>query len=102
MEGFSVSSARSIPTLRGLITGSTTPPDLLISDFHLKNGETGLEVIDLVRQAFGQSLPVILLSGDTQNQQLLENQKNVSFYTKPVDVEALLGAAVQLISESRQ
>jgi len=102
MEGFSVSSARSVPTLRGLIMGSQTAPDLLISDFHLKDGETGLEVIDTVRQAFGSTVPVILLSGDTQNQLLVDHQENVTFYTKPVDVEQLLNTAVRLISESRR
>ena len=82
--------------------GSQTAPDLLISDFHLKDGETGLEVIDTVRQAFGSTVPVILLSGDTQNQLLVDHQENVTFYTKPVDVEQLLNTAVRLISESRR
>ena len=99
IEGFSVSSAQSIPSLRGFIMGAPQPPDLLISDFHLRDGETGLEIIELAREAFGQQLPVILISGDTQNQALLKNQENVLFFTKPVDVEQLIDNAVRLISE---
>lgn len=102
MEGFTVSSASSIPTLRGLIMGGHEPPDLLISDFHLKHGETGLEVIELTRQSFGASIPVILLSGDTQNQLLLGNQKDVTFFTKPVDVGQLLDTAVKLMNRPEQ
>jgi CheY-like chemotaxis protein len=99
IEGFSVSSAQSVPSLRGFIMGAPQPPDLLISDFHLRDGETGLEIIELAREAFGQQLPVILISGDTQNQALLKNQENVLFFTKPVDVEQLIDNAVRLISE---
>ena len=78
--------------------GCDLAPDLLISDFHLRDGETGLQVIDLVRDTFKKDIPVILVSGDTANQKLLSDQPQVTFLTKPVDVEQLLEKAIQLVS----
>lgn len=78
--------------------GCDLAPDLLISDFHLRDGETGLQVIDLVRGTFKIDIPVILVSGDTANQRLLSNQAHVTFLTKPADVKELLEKAIQLVS----
>jgi PAS domain S-box-containing protein len=39
--------------------------DLLITDYHLDNGETGEQVITAVRRALGATLPAVLLTGDT-------------------------------------
>ena len=101
LEGFIVTSAQSIATLRGALMGCDLAPDLLISDFHLRDGETGLQVIDLVRDTFKKDIPVILVSGDTANQKLLSDQPQVTFLTKPVDVEQLLEKAIQLASEGQ-
>jgi CheY-like chemotaxis protein len=40
-------------------------PDLIISDYHLANGKTGIRTIERINAAFGASIPAILISGDT-------------------------------------
>src|SRR5439155_27373470 len=40
-------------------------PDLIISDYHLANGKTGVEAIERIGAAFGAWIPAILISGDT-------------------------------------
>ncbi|CAN5890555.1 hypothetical protein BH11PSE8_BH11PSE8_16640 [soil metagenome] len=40
-------------------------PDLLIVDFRLENGQTGLEAIKALRARFGRSVPAILVTGST-------------------------------------
>ncbi len=40
-------------------------PDLIISDYHLSDGETGMEAIAHLRAALNTSIPAFLISGDT-------------------------------------
>ncbi|MEQ1613651.1 MAG: ATP-binding protein [Hyphomicrobiaceae bacterium] len=41
-----------------------TPPDLIISDYRLGNGPTGIEAVDQVRRACARTIPAVLVSGD--------------------------------------
>jgi signal transduction histidine kinase len=43
----------------------TQPPDLIISDFHLSDGDTGFDVIARMQAALGVRVPAFLISGDT-------------------------------------
>jgi signal transduction histidine kinase/CheY-like chemotaxis protein len=45
-------------------------PDLLIVDFRLESGHTGLEVIQAMRARFGRTLPAVIVTGS-----LLSNQE---------------------------
>jgi len=40
-------------------------PDLIISDYHLSDGGTGMEAIAHLRAALNTSIPAFLISGDT-------------------------------------
>jgi len=44
-------------------------PDLLIVDFRLESGHTGLEVIELMRGAFGSALPAVIVTGSLMSNQ---------------------------------
>ena len=44
-------------------------PDLLIVDFRLESGHTGLEVIQAMRGAFGSSLPAVIVTGSLMSNQ---------------------------------
>jgi len=44
-------------------------PDLLIVDFRLESGHTGLEVIDTLRGAFGKALPAVIVTGSLMSNQ---------------------------------
>lgn len=41
--------------------------DVLVTDYHLDNHETGLQVIEALREALDTLLPAILLTGDTSS-----------------------------------
>jgi CheY-like chemotaxis protein len=45
-------------------------PDLIISDYHLSDGETGMEAIAHLRAALNTSIPAFLISGDTDAEPL--------------------------------
>jgi signal transduction histidine kinase len=51
-------------------------PDLIISDFHLQDGQTGIEVIAGLRGALGAPVAAFLISGDIQPDRLREAQAN--------------------------
>ena len=45
-------------------------PDLIISDYHLSDGKTGIEVIERLRNAFSAPIPAFLISGDIAPERL--------------------------------
>ena len=51
---------------------NNTAPDLLISDYRLRNGKTGVEAALLLRKQFGRTLPVLIITGDTSPESLLD------------------------------
>jgi signal transduction histidine kinase len=40
-------------------------PDLILCDFRLRDGHTGVEAVQLLRDTFGSQIPAALLTGDT-------------------------------------
>lgn len=65
-------------------------PDIVLSDYRLLQGETGVEVITEMRSRFGVELPAILITGDT-DPDLLSSMCGHDFVVlhKPVDLETL-------------
>jgi signal transduction histidine kinase/ActR/RegA family two-component response regulator len=51
-------------------------PDLIISDFRLNNGRTGIEAIAQMRSAFKADIPAFLVSGDILPDRIREAQAN--------------------------
>jgi signal transduction histidine kinase/CheY-like chemotaxis protein len=47
-------------------------PDLIVCDYHLSRGETGIELIERLRGTFHTRIPALLISGDTS----LERQRD--------------------------
>ncbi|HEY6643837.1 hybrid sensor histidine kinase/response regulator [Povalibacter sp.] len=45
-------------------------PDFIIADLRLRGEDTGIEVIRTLRAQLGESLPAVLISGDTATEQL--------------------------------
>jgi len=62
------------------------PPDLIISDYRLSDGNTGIEAIAQVRDQFGGTIPAFLISGDTHSDALQQARANgLHLLHKPVD-----------------
>jgi signal transduction histidine kinase len=65
-------------------------PDLIISDYHLQDGRTGIDAIDALRAAFGREVPAFLISGDINQQRLRETGASTHHLLhKPVNPMAL-------------
>jgi two-component system, sensor histidine kinase len=40
-------------------------PDIILSDYRLSGGRTGIDAVRLLREAFGEAIPAALITGDT-------------------------------------
>jgi PAS domain S-box-containing protein len=93
-EGYRVAVAASATDAKALMTHVEEVPALLISDFHLLDGSTGVEAVSLIRNYYGQSIPAFIVSGDTskvvKDARLLDN---CTLMCKPIDTNRLLAAA---------
>jgi len=65
-------------------------PDLIISDYRLSDGRTGIEAIEQLRHRFGCAIPAFLISGDTHSDTLHQARASgLHLLHKPVDPMAL-------------
>ncbi|MDQ2105427.1 hybrid sensor histidine kinase/response regulator, partial [Azospirillum isscasi] len=69
--GYRVTEAGSVAEALELVDG-TLVPDLVLTDYRLPDGDTGLMLMDTLRRRFGPDLPGVLLTGDTSSDRLRE------------------------------
>ena len=94
VEGYRVATAASATETKALLQHVEEKPALLISDFHLLDGSTGVEAVGLVREHYEDLIPAFIVSGDTskvvKEARLLDN---CTLMSKPIDTNRLLAAA---------
>lgn len=84
--GYSVLTAGSDEAALMRVVQRQQRPDLIISDYHLASGRTGICAIEQINAAFGSSIPAILISGDTAAEPLRDaNARGYILLHKPVD-----------------
>ncbi|MBU2676201.1 MAG: PAS domain S-box protein [Gammaproteobacteria bacterium] len=97
-EGFRVATAASATEAEALIRHLDDVPSLLISDFHLLDGSTGVEAVSKIREFYDKHIPAFIVSGDTskvvKDARLLDN---CTLMSKPIHTKRLLSAARQAI-----
>ncbi|MFZ4537092.1 PAS domain S-box protein [Propionivibrio sp.] len=76
-------------------------PDIVISDYRLADSETGFDVIEAARKIFGDDLPALLLTGDT-DPALIRSMadRGIAVHYKPLQIEALQ-AFINEVAERR-
>lgn len=92
VEGYQVLAAESGAEAMKLLENCETPPYVIISDYHLANNETGVDVVCGIRAKLGKETPAILMTGDTTS--LMRNMKdilgNCQIISKPADIQQLV------------
>ena len=84
--GYSVLTAGSDEASLIRLAERQQRPDLIISDYHLASGKTGIRAIEQINAAFGSSIPAILISGDTAPEPLRDaKDRGYILLHKPVD-----------------
>ena len=72
--------------------------DLLVSDYHLKEDQTGLDVITAVRETLARNIPAILVTGDTSTAiRKLPRDAGLRLASKPIDADELLTLIHELL-----
>ena len=97
VEGYRVAPASS---LADAVEHARQNPGLalLITDYHLHDGETGLQVIAAVRAIVGRELPAVVITGDTSSTvRDLRKDDRVHLVSKPIDANHLLALLKSLL-----
>jgi DNA-binding response OmpR family regulator len=93
-EGYDVATGASVSESNALIEHLDQEPALIISDFHLSDGSSGVDAVSGIRDYFDAEIPAFIVSGDTskvvREARLLEN---CTLMSKPVNTARLLAAA---------
>jgi CheY-like chemotaxis protein/anti-sigma regulatory factor (Ser/Thr protein kinase) len=91
LEGFDVRVANGKE--EALEQVASAVPDVIISDYHLRGLETGVDVVAAVRRRLGSSVPAIFVTGDTSKIAGADVKVgNAVLLSKPTKVDELLGA----------
>jgi CheY-like chemotaxis protein len=65
---------------------------ILITDFHLANGELGTEVIQSIRSVLGRDVKTFLLTGDTSSRvQTIARENDACLMSKPINADEFFG-----------
>ena len=62
--GANVHLARDLADISELLTDNTFQPKLILADYQLDNGVTGLEAVARIRLAFGSDVPAVIITAD--------------------------------------
>lgn len=98
VEGFRVTTAGS---LAEAIEQAAAHPDiaLLVTDYHLANQETGVQVITAVRRQIAADLRVILVTGDTSFAiHAIAPDDQMRMTSKPINPDQLLDLIRELLA----
>ncbi len=73
--------------------------DLLITDYHLSDGETGVQVIAGLRGIVGEDLKAVLVTGDTSSTiRDMKADEGIRVASKPINADELLGVLAALLA----
>ena len=99
--GCHVQTAASGTAALASVAGGSAQPDLIISDLRLADGESGIEVIERLREALGAPVPAFLISGDTAPERLREASAcGYHLLQKPVSPMTLRTTLSRLLKSS--
>ncbi len=82
--------AESIEDALLQLTSSQKKPQIVIADYRLREGKNGLMAVEQVRQLFDNSIPAIIVTGDTDKQLSIDVKEAGCFLVyKPVNINRL-------------
>ena len=100
--GFHVVAAASGDEAVARLSAASAPPDLIICDYRLRGEENGLGAIERLRSEYNQSIPAMLITGDTAPDRLAEAQASgLLLLHKPVSNSKLRAAIVNLVGSAQ-
>jgi len=97
--GFECLGVESIE--QALAAAQTFPPDVVISDYRLREQQTGAQAISALRELLqNPALPALLITGDTAPERIREAQASgIPLLHKPVAPNVLYSHLIELVSD---
>ena len=103
-EGHAVSSAHDGPSAIALAGKAQHPPELILADFNIPGGMSGMQVVGKLREQFRRTIPAIVLTGDISSQALSQIAgQNLVRLAKPVkfaEVEEVIQTLLAEMADS--
>jgi two-component system CheB/CheR fusion protein len=102
-EGHHVASAANGHAALALVAENAFQPDLVVSDYLLPGGMTGVQTVQALRRSLGRDVPVVFLTGDIRRAGQRELRIAASILlVKPARQELVSRAVQQLLAESAE
>jgi DNA-binding NtrC family response regulator len=99
-ENYEVTAVASLAEALSAASDGTRSFDVVITDYHLGNGETGMQVIAGLRARLGESLRVVLVTGDTSSaMHELPRDPLMRLASKPMEADQLLELLRELAAQ---
>jgi len=94
-------AARRFDDLRARLSDMPRPPDIILLDYHLDEGQTGLDALKSLREFVGPDVPAVVITGDRG----LETAANVTaagceLMHKPIKPAELRALMAHLLKDS--
>lgn len=70
-----VLTAESLADAVGKLTERQWEPDVVLCDYRLRGGESGIDALDWMRKHFGADKPCVLITGDIEAERLIKVQE---------------------------
>ncbi len=102
-EGYHTISAADGKEALAMVARGTARPDIIITDFNLSGGLTGLKVAASARETLGREIPVVILTGDISTGTLREIARHGCVQrSKPVKADELTRLVSSLLIDLRE
>jgi two-component system, chemotaxis family, CheB/CheR fusion protein len=89
-DGHRIAAAADGPEALELVASMEAKPDIVIIDYNLPGGLTGLQIITRLREMIGHNLPTLVLTGDISKETLREiAQEGYTHRSKPIRADDL-------------
>lgn len=83
--GYLAITATDLNDAKEKLKTANREPDIIISDYRLKDGETGVDAITALHLAYNKKIPALIITGDIESDNLLDiNKSNFQLLFKPV------------------
>jgi two-component system CheB/CheR fusion protein len=99
-DGYDAMTAIDGPAALSMLAETKRRPDLVLADYNLPNGLTGVEVSERVWREFSLQIPFIILTGDISTEALRDIARHDCVqFNKPVKLRELTQAIEKLLAK---
>jgi len=101
--GCEVFTCESATAAQSLLVDLDLIPDLIIADYRLREGKTGSEAVELLRDELNEDIPAFLISGDTSAARVRDaSESGIRLLHKPVTPAELFQVINEVAKEQME